>query len=60
LGNDDVDLAVVLAELGARDGLDPVGAVDAQRRRRDDDIRGIRFAHDSLVEEAGFELVVPL
>jgi hypothetical protein len=26
----------------------------------DDDIRGIRFAHDSLVEEDGFELVVPL
>src|ERR1700730_8517502 len=27
-----VDLAVVLAEFRARDGLDPVGAVDAQRR----------------------------
>ena len=49
----------MLAELGARDGLDPVGAVDAQQRRRDDDIRGIRFAHDSLLEGSGFELSVP-
>jgi hypothetical protein len=51
-----VDIVAVLAELGARDGLDPVGAVDAQRRRRDDDTADLvvlnPFEHAALVQVA--------
>ena len=47
------------ATLAQSEGVPFAALAEREGVRRDDDIRGIRFAHDSLLEGDGFELPVP-